>query len=50
MKGECGTGRDDAPPLALSGAFHGRGVKFIRPVFVTMVILTTLKLLYNRFF
>jgi len=27
-----------------------RGVKFIRPVFVTMVILTTLKLLYNRFF
>jgi len=25
-------------------------VKFIRPVFVTMVILTTLKLLYNRFF
>jgi len=26
-----------------------RGVKFIRPVFVTMVILTTLKLLYNRF-
>ncbi len=27
-----------------------RGVRFIRPVFVTMVILTTLKLLYNRFF
>jgi uncharacterized membrane protein YfcA len=27
-----------------------RGVKFIRPVFVTIVILTTLKLLYNRFF
>ena len=27
-----------------------RGVKFIRPVFVTMVILTTLKLIYNRFF
>jgi uncharacterized membrane protein YfcA len=27
-----------------------KGVRFIRPVFVTMVILTTLKLLYNRFF
>jgi len=27
-----------------------RGARFIRPVFVTMVILTTLKLLYNRFF
>ena len=27
-----------------------RGVKFIRPVFVSMVILTTLKLLYSRFF
>jgi len=27
-----------------------RGVKFIRPIFVTMVIATTLKLLYNRFF
>lgn len=27
-----------------------RGVRFIRPVFVIMVILTTLKLLYNRFF
>ena len=26
------------------------GCEFIRPVFVTMVILTTLKLLYNRFF
>jgi uncharacterized membrane protein YfcA len=27
-----------------------KGVKFIRPIFVTMVILTTLKLLYSRFF
>lgn len=27
-----------------------KGVKFIRPVFVTMVILTTLKLLYSRYF
>jgi uncharacterized membrane protein YfcA len=27
-----------------------RGVRFIRPAFVTMVILTTLKLLYDRFF
>jgi uncharacterized membrane protein YfcA len=27
-----------------------KGVRFIRPVFVTMVILTTLKLLFNRFF
>jgi len=27
-----------------------RGVRFIRPVFVTMVIATTLKLIYNRFF
>ncbi|HUI11580.1 MAG TPA: TSUP family transporter [Bacteroidota bacterium] len=27
-----------------------RGVRFIRPIFVTMVIATTLKLLYDRFF
>ncbi|HXX64209.1 MAG TPA: TSUP family transporter [Bacteroidota bacterium] len=27
-----------------------RGVRFIRPVFMSMVILTTLKLLYNRYF
>jgi len=27
-----------------------KGVKFIRPVFVTMVILTTLKLLVDRLF
>ena len=27
-----------------------KGVKFIRPIFVTMVILTTIKLLYSRFF
>ena len=33
-----------------SGMVIRRGVKFIRPIFVTMVILTTLNLLYNRFF
>ena len=32
-----------------SGMVIRRGVKFIRPIFVTIVILTTLKLLYNRF-
>jgi hypothetical protein len=26
-----------------------RGARFIRPVFITVVILSTLKLLYNRF-
>ncbi|MGE5499577.1 MAG: TSUP family transporter [Syntrophothermus sp.] len=33
-----------------AGLVIKRGAKFIRPVFITMVILTTLKLLYNRFF
>jgi uncharacterized membrane protein YfcA len=33
-----------------SGMVIRRGVKFIRPIFVTMVILSTLKLLQNRFF
>lgn len=33
-----------------SGMVIRRGAKFIRPIFVTMVILTTIKLLQNRFF
>ena len=32
-----------------SGMVIKRGAKFIRPVFISIVILTTLKLLYNRF-
>ncbi len=32
-----------------SGMVIRRGAKFIRPVFISIVILTTLKLLYNRF-
>jgi uncharacterized membrane protein YfcA len=32
-----------------SGMVVARGVRFIKPIFVTIVILTTLKLLYNRF-
>jgi uncharacterized protein len=32
-----------------SGMVISRGVKLIRPIFITVVILTTLKLLYNRF-
>ena len=37
-------------PLWVYPLFFAWGVRFIRPVFVTMVILTTLKLLYYRFF
>ncbi|MEW6510044.1 MAG: TSUP family transporter, partial [Bacteroidota bacterium] len=33
-----------------SGMVVRRGARFIRPVFVSMVILTTLKLMYDRFF
>jgi uncharacterized membrane protein YfcA len=33
-----------------AGMVIRKGVRFIRPIFVTMVILTTLKLLANRFF
>jgi uncharacterized protein len=33
-----------------SGMVLRRGARFIRPIFVTMVILTTLKLLANRYF
>lgn len=33
-----------------SGLVLKKGAKFIRPVFITIVILTTLKLLYSRFF
>ncbi|MGE5681034.1 MAG: TSUP family transporter [Bacillota bacterium] len=33
-----------------AGLVIKRGTKFIRPIFITMVILTTLKLLYSRFF
>jgi uncharacterized membrane protein YfcA len=33
-----------------SGMVVKRGTKFIRPVFITIVILTTLKLLYSRLF
>lgn len=32
-----------------SGMVISKGVKLIRPIFITVVILTTLKLLYNRF-
>ncbi len=32
-----------------SGMVIARGVKLIKPIFVVIVILTTLKLLYNRF-
>jgi uncharacterized membrane protein YfcA len=32
-----------------SGLAIRKGVKFIRPIFITVVILTTLKLLYSRF-
>ncbi|MCU7495535.1 MAG: TSUP family transporter [Ignavibacteria bacterium] len=33
-----------------AGLVIKRGTKFIRPIFITMVILTTLKLLYSRYF
>ncbi len=33
-----------------AGLVIQKGVRFIRPVFITMVILTTIKLLYDRFF
>lgn len=33
-----------------AGMVISKGVRFIRPIFVTMVILTTIKLLANRFF
>ncbi|MGE5430576.1 MAG: TSUP family transporter [Syntrophomonadaceae bacterium] len=33
-----------------AGLVIKRGTKFIRPIFITMVILTTLKLIYSRFF
>lgn len=33
-----------------AGMVISKGVRFIRPVFITIVVLTTLKLLYNRFF
>ncbi|MGE5457094.1 MAG: TSUP family transporter [Methanococcaceae archaeon] len=33
-----------------AGLVIKKGAKFIRPIFITMVILTTLKLLYSRFF
>jgi uncharacterized membrane protein YfcA len=33
-----------------SGMVLRRGARFIRPIFVTMVILTTLKLIYSRYF
>jgi uncharacterized membrane protein YfcA len=32
-----------------SGMVVKRGAKFIRPIFIAVVILTTLKLLYSRF-
>ncbi|MCU7490959.1 MAG: TSUP family transporter [Ignavibacteria bacterium] len=33
-----------------AGLVIKRGTKFIRPIFITMVVLTTLKLIYSRFF
>lgn len=33
-----------------AGLVIKRGAKFIRPIFITMVILTTLKLIYSRYF
>jgi len=33
-----------------AGLVIKRGTKFIRPIFITMVILTTLKLIYSRYF
>ena len=32
-----------------AGLVIKRGVKFIRPIFITIVILTTLKIIYDRF-